>query len=68
MAAGLGSAGYTWRRVDDDRQRLIEGQLKRIVNRPAVSAQVFEMATKILEAPRLGLRALALAEMVGVAS
>lgn len=68
MAAGLVSAFNTWRRLDDDRQRLIEGQLKRIVNRPAVSAQVFEMATKILEAPRLGLRALALAEMVGVAS
>jgi aminopeptidase N len=66
MAAGMVSAFNTWRRLDDGRQQLVEGQLKRIIERPGVSAQVFEMATKILEAPRLGLRAMALAEMVGV--
>ena len=66
MAAGMVSAFNTWRRLDDNRQMLVEGQLNRIIDRPGVSAQVFEMASKILEAPRLGLRAMALAEMIGV--
>lgn len=66
MAAGMVSAFNTWRRLDDGRQELIENQLTRIINRPGVSAQVFEMASKILDAPKLGLRAMALAEMIGV--
>ena len=66
MAAGMVSAFNTWRRLDDKRQELIEGQLRRIIDRPGVSAQVFEMASKILDTPKLGLRAMALAEMIGV--
>jgi len=46
-------------------QGLIEGQLRRIIDRPGVSAPVFEVATKILAAPPLGVRALALAEAIG---
>jgi hypothetical protein len=66
QAAGLTSAFDTWRRLDDDRQNLIEFHLNRIMSNPDVSPQVFEKASKILAAPRMGLRALALAEMLGV--
>ena len=48
LAAGLVSAFNTWRRLDDGRQQLVESQLTRLIDRQGVSAQVFEMASKIL--------------------
>ena len=66
MAAGLTTAFSTWRRLDDHRQQLIEGQLRRIMERPGVSAQVYEVASKILEQPSLGVRAMAMAEALGI--
>ena len=39
MAAGMTSSFNTWRRLDDGRQDLIEGQLNRIMSNPQVSFQ-----------------------------
>ncbi len=48
--ARMCSAFQTWRRYDADRQTLIEAQLRRIADTPALSRDTTEMITRILDA------------------
>ena len=50
MAARLVSALSRWRRYDAGRQSLMQNELKRIVERPKVSRDVFEIVSKSLDA------------------
>lgn len=52
QAAGLTRVFTPWTRYDRRRQELIKTQLLRIRDRPGVSANVFEVADKILAAGR----------------
>jgi len=49
MAARLISALSRWKRFDADRQALMRGELQRIVDRPKVSKDVFEIISKSLD-------------------
>ena len=49
MAARLVSVLSRWKRFDADRQALMQGELKRILDRPKVSRDVFEIISKSLD-------------------
>jgi len=49
MAARLISALSRWKRFDSNRQALMRGELQRIVDRPKVSKDVFEIISKSLD-------------------
>jgi aminopeptidase N len=50
QAAGLTRVFTPWTRYDEHRKQLIKTQLLRIRDRPGVSANVFEVADKVLQA------------------
>ena len=47
-AARMAAAFETWRRYDLDRQTLMRAELEAIAARPGLSANLYEMATKML--------------------
>ena len=50
VAARLMSAFNQWRSFDSDRQKLMKGELSRILAKPGLSSNVFEIASKTLNA------------------
>nr|ACN58798.1 membrane alanine aminopeptidase N [uncultured bacterium BLR9] len=47
-AARMAAAFETWRRYDTPRQKLMQGELQTIAGRPNLSANLYEMVTKML--------------------
>ena len=47
-AARMAAAFETWRRYDGERQKLMRGELETIAARPGLSANLYEMTTKML--------------------
>jgi aminopeptidase N len=47
-AARMASVFETWRRYDTQRQKMMRDQLERIAARPNLSANLYEMVTKML--------------------
>jgi len=49
VAARMVSVFTTWKRFDDERQKMMKAQLQRIVDTPGLSENVFEIASKSLK-------------------
>ena len=47
-AARMAAAFENWRRYDDERQKLMRGELESIAARPGLSANLYEVTTKML--------------------
>ena len=54
IAARLLGAFDQWRRYDEPRQRLVAGELERILAKPGLSKDVFEIASKTMDAAKTG--------------